>query len=324
MSETADGFPLLFYLDKLVEDLRAHIRPAIDDAEAGDVHKARVSTRRLKAALDLLGPVIDDDRRKPLARVLKKLRKTLGPLRDSEVMRGHLAAMAKGRYAEASAWLDARLAEEADKLRKKTRRKNSPSRLLAKLDSWLAVRDHATEAREAMDSLLSQSLHLQIDAFAEQSALLTDNPPTNVHALRISGKNLRYTLELAQEQGCDLPRKTIRAFKRMQDALGLWHDFVVLEQTTMEACVEADLPLCDRAMAAKMLELTRHLMSRASAHLARFSKLWSEQGAEICAAVRDAFPLTSGVIESQTDPDLPGSDEIPAPEAPPPGAVSAA
>jgi CHAD domain-containing protein len=324
VSDAADPFPLLDYLDKLIEDLRAHVRPAIDEAEPGQVHKARVSTRRLKAALDLLRPVIDDDRRKPLARVLKKLRKTLGPLRDMEVMRGHLEDMAKGRHADAVAWLNARLTDEADQLRKKTRRKNSPSRLLAKLDAWLDVRDQTAEAREAMHSLLSQSLHLQVDAFAEQAGLLTAHERTNVHALRIAGKNLRYTLELADEQGLELPRKTIRTFKRMQDALGLWHDFVVLAQHTMEECVEADLPQCEHALQGKMLEFTRRLMARSEAHLDRFSKLWSKRGAEICAEVRDAFPLTSGISESKTGPDLPGSDEIPTPEAPPPGAVSAA
>jgi hypothetical protein len=142
--------------------------------------------------------------------------------------------------------------------------------------------------------------------------------------LRIAGKNLRYTLELAEEHGRDLPRKTLRTFKRMQDALGEWHDFVVLAQKAMEACVEAELPQCDHLLQGKMLEFTRRLMARSEAQLQKFGKLWSEQGAEICAAVRDAFPLTSGVIESQKGPDLPDSNEIPTPEAPPPGAVSAA
>src|ERR1700678_3466026 len=81
-----DSFPLLTYLDGLVEDLRGLIPKAVKQQDEAAVHHARVSTRRLKAALELMEPALSGKCRKPFAAVTKKLRRQLGPLRDLDVM----------------------------------------------------------------------------------------------------------------------------------------------------------------------------------------------------------------------------------------------
>ena len=64
----ADSFPLLDRIDELVGGLRQQVPAALKDFDADGIHDARVATRRLKAALDLLEPVLSKGGRKPFAR----------------------------------------------------------------------------------------------------------------------------------------------------------------------------------------------------------------------------------------------------------------
>src|SRR5207249_3352290 len=64
-------FPLLEYMDSLVEDVRGHVPDALKKWDADAIHDARVGTRRLKAAVDLMEPVLSKEHRKPFAKVLR-------------------------------------------------------------------------------------------------------------------------------------------------------------------------------------------------------------------------------------------------------------
>jgi hypothetical protein len=56
-----------------------------------------VTTRRLKAAIDLIEPLLLEDSRRSFARVLRRLRRVLGPIRDVDVMLMHLEEYRKHR-----------------------------------------------------------------------------------------------------------------------------------------------------------------------------------------------------------------------------------
>ena len=69
---------LLAYLDGLVEQLQKDTPRRCDfDAEA--IHDARVATRRLKAATELLAPILHGEGSKRFEKALKKLRRRWGP-----------------------------------------------------------------------------------------------------------------------------------------------------------------------------------------------------------------------------------------------------
>src|SRR5678815_3267265 len=51
-------YPLLAYVDSLLEQLQANVPKALKDWDEDGIHQARVSTRRLKPALDLLKPLL--------------------------------------------------------------------------------------------------------------------------------------------------------------------------------------------------------------------------------------------------------------------------
>ena len=328
------GFPLLTHLDTLVEDLRTHVPKALREWDEEAIHQARVATRRLKAALDLLRPVLDERQRRPFARVLRKLRRQLGPLRDFDVMIGHLKEFRADRRCTAAAeWASA----DACRLREAERRQfagQPPARILARLGRWWGLREQVVEARPAVDTLVKESVHLQLDAFVEQADLLvrrhaqagapvtaagrpertSDKGQTaaangsatepaaaaapvagtllDPHELRIAGKALRYTLEMAVKQGYTLPGSVTKTFKHMQESLGLWHDYVVLSDRVLNASIRGMLSHYNPPLQEKVLDLSRATLRKSVRELEKFTALWADRGEELARTIRAAFPLT--------------------------------
>jgi CHAD domain-containing protein len=189
--------------------------------------------------------------------------------------------------------------------------------VLAKLGAWWGVRAEIAEAQEATDSLLANSLHLQLDAFCEQADALAglralpDDRVHDPHALRIAGKLLRYTLEMAAAEGHDLPVGVLRRFKRIQESLGLWHDFVVLTERAVGESVDAMLAHHDAKLQRAMFALAQTTLKSSEGHLAKVVRLWRKNGEALSRAIRETFPLTQPLAPEvltapQTDPDPTG------------------
>lgn len=293
-------FPLLDYLDKRVEELRKLTPAALRGDDVDSVHYARVATRRLKAACDLLDPILSTRCKKPFERVGKTLRKQLGPLRDLDVMLEHLAAVKSPQYAAAVHWLRDRLQNRRRELVQAAKDDIPPSRVLAKLGTWWGVRQDIVEGEDQITELLKHSVHLRLDAFAEQAEQLIQiqqpvaerQEKNDPHQLRIAGKSLRYTLEMAREHGAPLPAALFRQFKQMQDYLGLWHDYIVLTETVLRETVDCDLALHDPALQELILKLAQATLRKAQSELRKMSDSWKRRGEEVCRQLRAQFPLS--------------------------------
>jgi CHAD domain-containing protein len=321
---TGSDRALVKYADGLVEGLRENVQAALRDFDAGAIHDARVATRRLSATLDLLEPVLSSGPRKKFERILRKLRGRLGPLRDLDVMIEHLHELthkASGKPKEqdrsepqapvpaqltpAIAWLTERLEGERTEKRRKSTKKRTIPRVMESLATWWSLHDELAEADEAAGTLLADSIHLQLDAFAERAAdpkgqksVKGENGGKsrhNPHALRKAGKSLRYTLELAEETEHAVPAGTIRAFKKLQDALGLWHDYAVLADAAMQASMDELLAYHDSELQLQVLDLARDAIRRSARALTRFDRLWQRRGQPLISEIREAFPLTKNV-----------------------------
>lgn len=292
---------LVSYLDDLVDELRRLIPNALDQFDEEAVHKARVATRRLKAALDLLEPVLNKQHAKPFAQLGRKLRRRLGPLRDADVMLEHLKEFETSEQLRtAAAWTHERVTQEREDARKKSGDKASPAKVLSKLGTWWGVREDVIAAEQAVLSLLAESLHIQLDRFIEHA---DPNRRTDPHELRIAGKLMRYTLEMAEVVGVAMPKGLMKTFKGMQESLGAWHDQVVLAERMMEGCIDEELALHRPTTLREALKLIDHATAIAAGELEGFDKLWAERGEEIAEMIRQTFPLTKSLIESKTDPD---------------------
>jgi len=311
VAKNDDSFPLADYTDELADKLRALVPAALHEGDVDAIHQARVTTRRLRAALNLLAPVIPDKAQKPVAKTLKRLRRALGPLRDADVMLGHLDELKRfSRHAEAIEWLAAHLQARRQEAATEARDDAPPGKTLAKLGAWWGVSEQISGARDAVDSLLADSLHNQLETFAKSTGQMS-----NPHAVRIAGKLLRYTVEMAEVEGHKLPKDVLRSFKKMQEALGMWQDYVVLAETAMESSVDEILAATDPKMQQKVLDLISLALKRSQAHLEKFSVIWKERGADISDAIHAAFPNPRAITEPKTDPGPAGSIDIPAPAA---------
>jgi len=300
---------LVEYVDSLAEELRKQLTGAFEgDADA--IHDARVATRRLTAVIDLFETRLSKRLRGRFEKSLKRIRRALGRGRDLDVMIGHVQE-AKGADADVRAFLLDRLRSEREHELEEANGL-SASKLLGKLGTWWGLREQIADD-EAL-SLLRESLPRQLDDFARQAdqhsgiaggtaAEIETAAPSgtpakpkllNPHELRIAGKALRYTLEMAAVEGVKISGPVKRAFKRMQDLLGLWHDFVVLTGKVMEVCLDEEIhytrPLLLKHCLAFSLACTR----KADGRMKEFVKLWKKQGAELQIQIRAALEAASG------------------------------
>jgi CHAD domain-containing protein len=313
-----EKFPLLDHLDGLVEELRGLVAKAVsgDDPEGkasavDAVHDARVAARRLAAGVELVEPVVPKKRRRPFAKIIRTLRRRLGELRDLDVMLGHLTKIKSGRVGTAVDWLTGILREARGQAVLRAAADLPASKVLPRLGSWWGLRAEILAARDAAPSLLAEAIHLQLAAFVEQAEKMGDP-----HLLRLAGKSLRYTLEMAKAQKLPLPSAVLRHFKRMQDALGLWHDDVVLAERLMAESAQRMLAHHNIELQQAVLTLAMMMTRRAQHQLARVADYWKRDGAEISRQITEAFPLTTEVV-----PPAPGAEPGPDLHTAPPSPV---
>jgi CHAD domain-containing protein len=286
-SESARQRPeIKTFLGARVEELRRLAPKALRTAGAESIHHARVATRRLKSALDLLEPVVPEDARADFAQVLKRLRRALGPLRDNDVMAQHLAEYQKQpTHSSPAQWFLASLNAERKELHRKAQRKAPISTVLKGLGTWWAMEEELDEAAQAAPNLVKHLVSRQLASFVERADRLarlrledSSQQHEDVHAVRIDGKRLRYTLELAIPAGFELPASVFRTFKKLQDALGLWHDYVVLGEELMRRALDREVTLHDPHLYGQVLALANRCWRDSESKLNQFSRLWSKTG----------------------------------------------
>jgi CHAD domain-containing protein len=295
------GRAVIGYLDEQVETLRDQMPRALHGDDAKAVHRTRVATRRLKAGLGLLRPVLENKRRKKFATVGRDLRRRLGALRDLDVMLdrlGKLTDAQQKRHGEAASWVIGELRQEREDVVKSLAGGVRRDHLLEAIGKWWGLRQEALDTASAVPDLLAESAHRQLDAFAAEADMTAGlKPPPegemlDVHQVRITAKGLRYTLEQADAAGVKLTPAIHASFKRMQDDLGSWHDHVVLSERCLRVMLAVELPLHRAELASGVLDLSRLFLTQGGRDLERFRKHWRAGGGKLQAAIRDAFPLT--------------------------------
>jgi CHAD domain-containing protein len=135
-----------------------------------------------------------------------------------------------------------------------------------------------------------------------------DNPfsdRADPHKLRIAGKSLRYTLEMAEHQVGNLPEQIVQAFKEMQDQLGLWHDYVMLSEQATRLTLDVGLAYHDTSLHIKVCALAQYAAERATDQLQRFEEQWKRSGDELVNAIRQVFPVTKEVKPKGHDAEIP-------------------
>lgn len=188
-----------------------------------NVHGFRTGTRRLQILLIELAPH-PDRRHKKLLKSLGRIRKRAGRLRDLDVQLSALRSFKSPGEPRRKTQLINQLIELRDRQEKKLRKmldKDTVRDLRKQLKR--TARDFSSEkTRDPLSvarTILGSMSGAPIDA-----ALL--------HQYRIRTKRARYAAEFAKPS--DEAQQFIAGIKRVQDALGDWHDWLTLTENAQK------------------------------------------------------------------------------------------
>ena len=197
----------------------------------------RVTTRRLRAILGLFGRHLPRSASEVRAE-LAWLATVLGEVRDLDVQLGRLEdgrAIAPASVGPLDvthadlAPLEGLLASERDSARARLIEAFDSPRYRALLDSLVALADECADAP-------SLPVHIVAPALIERryrrvrrasQVIRRTSPPSDLHALRIHAKRLRYTVELFVGEYGTPARRLARDARGLQDDLGQHQDAAV-------------------------------------------------------------------------------------------------
>jgi CHAD domain-containing protein len=225
------------------QKLGRQLTKAAKDPSPANIHKLRTHCRRVETVLDRLVPAPDRNTKK-LIKLLTRLRKKAGRVRDLDVQSDALRGLKISQSAHKSQLLKSLGSEREQRQKKFTQNLNSDTLLeLRRRLKRTARKIEIPEGMEPLSAALEEFGHLE----RERAPLSA----TKLHQYRIAGKRARYLVEMAQET-----RETGRVIvqlKRMQDVVGDWHDWLALTERgeTLFGGVN------DSALVAAMRNLTR-------------------------------------------------------------------
>lgn len=203
-------------------------------AVSGDVeaiHRLRVTTRRLRAAMRMLREVAPGDEAESAADELGWLCSAIGAVRDLDV----LAQMLEDRATRLESGFIRALAPLSGTIRRQ--RAVEQERLVAALESeryrGLVQRLGAVASEPAADgvtlgAVAARLVRPQLRAMLRAGAGLDEaSPPETLHRLRVRVKKLRYALEPLGAVGGKPMRRMLRRLERVQERVGLYNDAAI-------------------------------------------------------------------------------------------------
>ena len=238
--------------EALLKPQLARVTRLLHKAEEGDVravHQARVASRRLRELLPILE--LEPGVSRKLGRRLRKVTRTLGPVRELDVL------LALGRDWEDATPRERRaLARVTEKIQNERSHKDAhdatsgaakrlgrAARKLEKISRDLEGVDSARSRRRAwlwaLEARVARRAVALDESMTEAGAVYL---PERLHRVRISVKKLRYALELLLESR-GTSNGALRTLKRSQDVLGHLHDLEMLLKRTREESADGEKSL---------------------------------------------------------------------------------
>jgi CHAD domain-containing protein len=257
------------HLTSLANAFNAALAQCVKDADSDAVHRVRTGSRRLQAMLEAMlrenATFALDRSARPWLRQLKQIRRAAGPVRDLDVHRKLLENLVGKTAPDSDASPLKNQAEMLDEWLKSERR-----HLARSMQKQIRKREHglAEEQTAVLNAIRSAPLERvntgrSADAVAlEDFVRAVDAMPLldaeNLHDFRKATKKARYVAESGVEKG---PYSSVaKALKRVQDAIGEWHDWQCLLEET-GAALDKNAP-----------DLSAHLEHEVERHFAAAMK----------------------------------------------------
>jgi CHAD domain-containing protein len=243
------------------------------------VHQARVASRRLREGLGALESALPPGTRRRALRVLRKLSRALGAVRECDVTLELITTEAERFAWSAPTVTHLRAVVTADR----RRHHHQLLRTVAETE-WRAVFSQVrkrmrrvspaqvrSEAGASARGRRIQRARTLVHALSDVGAVYV---PDQLHTLRIAAKKLRYALEWEQQIGGKAWVRERRLLEAAQEELGDWHDRLVLQERIHRLRRAGDHP---RGMTTDFkhmaAELERECRARHAAILARVPAL---------------------------------------------------
>jgi CHAD domain-containing protein len=269
-TQSVDASPMLEHLREVAEAMRGTLDSCRKHDEAPKVeavHHLRTGTRRVEATLETLareagarGLGTAEETRQRWLRQLKKVRRAAGTVRDLDVHRELLADNFLPETDTAPDKVAAELAEATAAAATGSVEIAPVMQQARSLDAWL--KDRRSDAAQALCSTLDDHADRLLDAERQFMAAiakrrsvshrahrpaarlaledylrLMDAMPLldkeNLHDFRKGAKKARYVAE--SEDKDPAAGAMAKAIKRVQDAIGEWHDWDVVKEEAREA-----------------------------------------------------------------------------------------
>jgi CHAD domain-containing protein len=230
-------------LTALADAFNAAIAQCVEDADSDAVHRVRTGSRRLQAMLEAMlrenATFAPDHPARPWLRQLKQIRRAAGPVRDLDVHRElleNLVGKAAARDSDTNPldkpaetkqaemlddWLKSERKHLARGMQKEIRKRQHglAERQTAVLNAIGSVPLESVRTGRSADAVALEDFVRAVDAMPLLDA-------ENLHDFRKATKKARYVAESAAEKG---PYSSVaKALKRVQDAIGEWHDWLCL------------------------------------------------------------------------------------------------
>jgi CHAD domain-containing protein len=190
--------------------------------DAESVHSFRTTSRRLQTLLEHINPVRDRSEKK-LLKLLDRIRRRTGKVRDLDVQLAALRSLKVPQEPRRKTQLTHSLIELRAKHEKKLRK-------TLKEETVQEIRKRLKRASKEIKAGASR------DALRAGRTILAQvvrpvGPVTEdvLHQYRIAVKRARYAAEFAPKSAATM--QFVAQLKRLQDAVGNWHDWLTLTQT---------------------------------------------------------------------------------------------
>jgi CHAD domain-containing protein len=225
--------PLVRLFERRTRALRRHLSAAVAGKDTG-VHQARVASRRLREAVPVLTEGLHHSKAGKAQRKIRRLTQALGSVRELDVTLHLIDELGErpGVPRPALAEVRAHVIEDREQRRKVMLERLEDvdtDKLGRRLEAVRQALMHPTPGHNwrAALALRIAKRGRRLDKAIEAAGQIY--APESLHQVRIAAKKLRYSLEIADESGVVPCAPTLRAIKRVQDALGRLHDLQVLQ-----------------------------------------------------------------------------------------------
>jgi len=274
-------------LQRLVKDIGATPKPRA-------VHRLRTTIRRFETRVADRDDESSTRAERTIRKQLDRIRQCAGKVRDTDVhlqaLRSLPGALRADEYERVLIFLE----KARSKRQKRLLRTLAAERERGLVKRLRQVVGDAAVGRVEGEADRDRRLMLVLERFDD--ALQTAAPlcAGTLHEFRIHTKRLRYLAETATPSAA--ATTVVAQLKRVQDAIGAWHDWLTLASRAAKALAgDASSPLCAAIASRTQARLDKALQVTASVgrRLQTLRLVGSRKGTRSVTAVRLAVPPQS-------------------------------